>query len=201
MNSNGIGKFESLTVCFVLIVLLAGGLFIILKMSKNTKYETMNKSSLKFADSIKGSDNPFRSYKSYYLVQALDEGVLTSVKSPFSNEQCDAYESRIDFDSPNYYISFKCGDYLIKDRKSTDSKYEVYKVGKWMDTRSSKDDQRRVVYSCNDCGVDGYYEEPVFVYLYNKENNMTCNFIDEIKIKVHITNKEKFRNIKLVFLK
>lgn len=201
MNNKGIGKFESLTMIFVFIVLIAGGLYLILNMSNKTKFETMNKSALTFVDSVSGSENAFMTYKTYYLVQAKDEELLNKVKSPFSNEECDFYESKIDYDSPNYLVTLKCGDYLMKERNSSDSRYKIYKIGEWKDTKTNKDDQKRIAYSCNDCGVDGYYEEAVFVYLYNKANSKSYGFIDEIKKETDVTNKEQYRTMELAFEK
>ena len=201
MNNKGFGKFESLTMIFVFIVLLAGGLYLIICMSNKTKFEAMNKSSLAFVNSISSSESPFQNYRTYYLTQALDEGVIKKIKSPFSNGECDPNESKIDYDSPNYYVTLRCGNYLLKEKKTSDSGYKIYKVGEWNDTKNNKDDQKRIAYSCTDCGVDGYYEEPVFVYLYNKANNKSCGFIEEVKKATDVTNKEQYRSLELVFEK
>lgn len=201
MNKKGIGKFESLTMIVVFIALLAGGLYLILGMSNKTKFDTMNKSALNFVDSVQGSDNAFMSYRTYYLTQAIDEGLLKKISSPFSKEDCDIYESKIDYDSPNYFVTLKCGDYLMKERKADEAGYKIYKVGAWKDAKAGKDDEKRVVYSCDNCGVNGYYEEAVFVYLYNKANSKSLNYIDEVKKEAKVTSKEQYRSIELAFEK
>ncbi len=201
MNKKGFGKFESLTMLVVIIALLAGGLYLILGMSDKTKYETMNKSSLNFVNAVQGSDEAFLTYRSYYLAQAIEEGLIKKISSPFSKEDCDLYESKVDYDSPNYLVTLKCGDYLMKERNSKDNGYKVYKVGEWKDTKEGTNDDTRVVYSCDNCGVDGYYEEAVFVYLYNKANSKSLNYLDDVKKEATVTSKEQYRTMELVFEK
>ena len=199
MNNKGFGKFESLTIFVVIIMLLAGGLYLILNMTDKTKYEAMNNNSIAFVKSLSGSDVAFLTYRSYYLQQAVDEGIIKNINSPFSKGNCDNYESRVDLDEDKYYVTLKCGDYLIKNKESSMKEFKVYKVGEWSDARTNKDDDTRTIYSCADCGVDGYYEEPVFVYLYNKNNNTSYNYLDDVKKKVEVTSKEQFRTMELAF--
>lgn len=201
MNNKGIGKFESLTMILVFIVLLAGGFYLILNMSNKTKFEAMNKSSLGFVSAVKGSDNAFLNYRVYYLAQAYDEQLIKPIKSPFSSGSCDEYESKIDYDNVDYYVTLRCGDYLMKERKASTDKYKIYKVGEWKDTKESKDDEKRVSYKCEKCNVSGYYEEAAFVYLYNKVNSTNFNSLADISKIEKITNKEQYRSLELVMEK
>ena len=201
MNKKGFGKFESLTMLVVIIALLAGGLYLILGMSDKTKFETVNKSSLNFVDAVQGSDEAFLTYRTYYLGQAIDEQLIKKISSPFSKEDCDIYESKVDYESPNYFVTLKCGDYLMKARNSKDSGYKIYKVGEWKDTKESENDDQRTVYSCDNCGVDGYYEEAAFVYLYNKNNSKSLNYLDDVKKEATVTSKEQFRSMELAYEK
>ncbi len=201
MNNKGLGKFESLTMLVVIIALLAGGLYLILGMSNKTKYEAMNKSALAFVDAVKGSDTAFIYSRDYFLAQANDEGLIKPIKSQFSSGNCDDYESKINYDDTEYYVSLKCGEYLMKARKASDSKFKIYKVGEWKDSKSGADDDQRVAYKCEGCEVEGYYEEAAFVYLYNKINSTNFNNMNEIKAVEKITSKEQFRTMELAYEK
>ncbi len=201
MNNKGFGKFESLTILLVIILLIAGGLYLLLKMSNKTKFETMSKSSISFVDAVNGSDNAYINYRTYYLAQALDEGLLKGINSPFSKGNCDINESSITYDSPSYFVNLKCGDYFIKERKYDSPSYKVYKVGEWKDTRNDSSDETRVVYSCKDCNLDGYYEEALFVYLYNKNNSSSYLYLDNVKKATDVISKTQYRSSKLVFEK
>lgn len=202
MSSSGIGKFESLTILVVIICLLAGGLYLILNMSKNAKYNSMYQSAIKFVDITSGSEDPFQNYTEYYLTQALDEELLTKMKSPFSEGNCDVNESKVEYDGDNnvYYVTLKCGDYLIKSLNSTDKNFKVYKVSEWSDNKTGKNDQSRDIYSCDSCGVDGEYEEALFTYLYNKNNGTSYNFLNEIK-DVEVHKKTQYRTLEVAYEK
>lgn len=200
-NKRGFVKFESLTILFVIILLFAIGLYIILGMANKQKYDTMYKSAKSFVDVSTRSDEAFLMYRSYYLAQAFDDGLLKSFKSPFSSGDCDLYESRVDYDEGSYYVTLKCGDYLMKKLKSTDEKYTVYKVSEWKDAKTNDNDDKRVVYGCDNCKVDGYYEEPVFVFLYNKNNDTSYNYLDEIKAITKVNNKTQYRTMEKAYEK
>ena len=89
----------------------------------------------------------------------------------------------------------------MKERNSKDTGYKVYKVGEWKDTKEAESDDKRVVYSCSDCGVEGYYEEAAFVYLYNKANGKALNYLDDVKKEATVTSKEQYRTMELAFEK
>ena len=201
MNNKGLGKFESLTMVFVIIALLAGGLYLILHMSNNTKYEAMNKSSLGFVDAVKGSDTAFMNYRDYFLAQANDDSLIKPIKNPFGSGECDRYESKVNYDDTEYYVTLKCGDYLMKERKASEAGYKIYKVGEWKDAKSGKDDEMRVAYGCDGCAVEGYYEEAAFVYYYNRVNSTNYDYLNEIKKVETITSKEQYRSLELVYEK
>ena len=107
INNKGIGRFESLSILFIIIVLLAGGLYLILNMSKGTKYEAMNKSSLGFVSAVKGSDTAFMNYRVYYLEQATSEQLIKPIKNPFSSGNCDGYESKVNFENSQYIVTLE----------------------------------------------------------------------------------------------
>lgn len=198
INNKGIGRFESLTILFVIIVLLAGGLYLILNMSKGTKFEAMNKSSLGFVDAVKGSDTAFMNYRDYYLEQATTEQLIKPIKSPFSNGNCDGYESKVNFENSNYTVTLKCGEYLMKDRNAAEAHYKIYKVGEWKDSKTNKDDEVRTAYSCESCDMKGEFEEAAFVAKYNITYSTNYGFIEDIKKVEKITSKEQYRTLELV---
>lgn len=195
MKNKGFLRFETITIILIIILLFAGGMYLLIQMTDKAKPNTMNKSSLTFIRALDISENAFSTYRSYYLVQAIDEGVIKDIKSPFSKGNCDVYESKVRFESNFKFVTLKCGDYLIKDRKSNETSYTIYKVGPWIDTRTNKNDDSRVVYGCDDCGLDTYYEEPVFVYMFNKVNGTSYSYLDDLKTHHEVTSKEQFRTM------
>lgn len=199
MSNKGIGRFESLTIMFVMIVFIAIGLYFILGAADDSRFKTMDKNSLSFVDMVTRNSDAFVSYRSYYLQQAMDDGYVKQILSPFG--KCDPNESKVDYDGENvkYFVTLKCGDYLIKERDYLSKSVKIYKVGKWTDTRTGKDDQAVTKYSCDDCGVDGYFDEPLFVHYYNKANGTSYTYIDEIKQNANVTSKEQFRTLDLAY--
>ena len=197
--NKGIGRFESLTIMFVMIIFIAIGLYFILGAADDSRFKTMDKNSLGFVDMVTRNDEAFMTYRTYYLQEAMDDGYVKQILSPFG--KCDVNESKVDYDSENvkYYVTLKCGDYLIKNRDYLDKSTKIYKVGKWTDTRTGKDDEAVTKYSCDNCGVDGYFEEALFVYYYNKANGTSYTYIDEVKQVAKVTSKEQYRTLDLAY--
>ena len=117
----------------------------------------------------------------------------STLKNPLKINEAGSYDT---YKGKMYAkLEFVSTDVDEKNKERTDT----FKI--LVDTKEAESDDKRVVYSCSDCGVDGYYEEAVFVYLYNKANGKALNYLDDVKKDTTVTSKEQFRTMELAFEK
>lgn len=172
-NNKGFGKFEIMTVIVLLLVVFAGGAYMLLNGTKGQKISTMKENAWSFSKVVATNIASFHYSNTVYLGEAIDEGFFQNIKNPFGGGNCDVAESRIDTIDGKPYATLKCGSYLI-DQSSFEDKdnVSIYEVSEWKDKKDEEDAEERTFYNCLDGDkevFDQYYEELYFVYQYNKE--------------------------------
>ncbi len=197
MNNKGFGKFEVLTMIVLLIVISAILLVMILKGANNQKLNVLSTNARNFADKVISDNN---GSGTYYLKDAIDEGLYDSIKSPFSTNDCDIYESKVEFKDNKKYVTLKCDEYIIYNEEANSDTYKIYKTSEWLSSKNSDDFQKTVGYNCEKDGkevLDNYQEERLFLdninELYTKEYTTTADVVD-----CKVLSKELFRDLTLV---
>ena len=200
MNNKGLGKFEGLTIIVIVIIIVAILLFLILNMDNNQKFKTMKMSARTFAREMAANSDSFGNHGNvYYLIEGIDAKFLSKIKSPFGGN-CDANESKIELKGYDYYVTLKCGNYLINDEILKADDYKIYKVSEWIAKKNSDHDQKMVRYNCEISGnkvFDTFYEKNNFIYQINKKYDTNYMNISEIR-DCKVTNKVFFRTIEKI---
>lgn len=185
-NNYGFGKFEILTVLVLMLVIFAGLMYFLLGGVSNQKIDTMKENALNFSKSATTNISSFHNVDVVYLQEAIDQEVFTSIRNPFGGGNCDPTQSRINYRDGKAYSTLKCGKYLIDEAVFNDKeKVPVYEVSEWSSEKSvGADVETRLLYNCTSSGkevFDNYYEEPYFVYVYNKKFNDSVYLSSSIK--------------------
>ena len=195
MNNKGYGKFEVLTILVLLIVIVAVLLMTILKSVDNQKLNVMVTNAKNFSNKVIAGDA-----SGYYLRDAIEDGIYDNIRSPFSTNNCDVDESKVEFEGSKKYVTLKCDNYIIYHEEAINDTYKIYTISKWSDSKNSDDYQKIVGYNCEKDKknvFDTYYEQKVFLShineLYKKE------YSDEKEItECNIVTKELYRDLTLV---
>ena len=98
-NNKGIGKFELLTVLVFGIALIALLLWFILGNVSKERYNTMRKSAASLSQTISANMDSFHNTNIAYLGEAVTEGLISNIKSPFSGKNCSLSESKVEIEN------------------------------------------------------------------------------------------------------
>ena len=128
MNKKGYAKFEVLTVLVLLVVISAVLLTMILKAVNNQKINMMITNAKNFSNRVIAEE---MTGNSYYLKDAIKDEIYDEIRSPFSSNNCDENESKIEFSGANRYVTLKCDEYIKYQngqRNRMEKKYKKCKV-------------------------------------------------------------------------
>lgn len=204
MNSNnkGFGKFEILTIVVFVFAILAYLLYLTLNGADSQKFTTMRENAVRLANTVTTNSYSFHNTEVVYLQEVIDEKILDKIKSPFSSNNCDASESKVEVIDGQPHVTLKCDDYLI-DKVPTNSydKMKIYKVGKWELERKDESDDEKSLYNCISGGREiysNYTEELYMVSRINEENNTEYYFSTDASEVCEPVTKTFYRSKKLV---
>lgn len=178
-------KFEIPLVITALIVLVAWLLSLILNNASTQKFTAFKYSAVSFNSVIKNNIDYFQNSNVIYLDEAIDAELIDNIKSPFSNNNCDKGESKVEIENGNQeYITLKCDDFLIEhaDQNTLENIY-FYEVGKWNNKKNGSNYEKKVLYNCsknNKLIFDDYVEKEYFIYKINKKIESDYKTIKEI---------------------
>lgn len=198
MRNNGMGKFEVLTMIVLLMAIVAYTLWYFISGSDGTKFNTMKKNAVNFSKTVSTNINSFHNTETVYLGEALNEGLLRAVKSPFSGKDCSVSESKVVMDNDLPKVTLKCDNYLIDGVRFSGSYNDVpiYKVTDWSDKKPSGDYEERELYNCLDGGTEKYpeyYEELYFVSRINEDYGRSHYFASTVDTDCKVVKKTFYR--------
>lgn len=185
-NNKGFLKIEVMTVIVLLLVVFAFLFYVFLTGTGNQKYETMKDNAISFSKAVTTNIASFHYTNTVYLEEAIDEGFLKSIRSPFGGGTCDIYESKVDTVEGKTYATLRCGKYLLDaaDFANTEE-VPVYEVSEWSAKKLEGDNvEEKELYNCLDDDkevFEQYTEELNFVYHYNKKYGTDEYFVDSFK--------------------
>lgn len=198
-NNKGIGNFELLTILVFGIALIALLLWFILGNANKEKYNTMRKSAASLSQSLAANMDSFHNTNIAYLKEAIDEGLMNPVKSPFSGKDCSVSESKVEIEDGKILITLRCDNYLI-DRTHIGGSYDdiaIYKVSDWKEQAPKGKYEEKVLYNCLDGGKEKYSEyneEMYFVGLINNDYGSEHFKADTINNECKVVKKTFYRN-------
>ena len=196
MKNRGIGKFEGLTLIVLIMVISAYLLWYILGGVNSQKYTTMKKKAISFGKTVSINDSSFHNTEYVYLKEVMDEGLISNMKSPFSNKDCSMSESKVVYRNDLPKVTLKCDNYVIDNLGISDNDYSVYKVGDWGLEIPKDNYEEKVLYNCIENGKEKYpeyYEELYFVLLVNKDYGTNHFLADNIENECEVVSKTFYR--------
>ena len=197
-NNKGIGKFELLTVLVFGIALIALLLWFILGNVSKERYNTMRKSAASLSQTISANMDSFHNTNIAYLGEAVTEGLISNIKSPFSGKNCSLSESKVEIENGKTRVTLKCDNYLI-DNTHIGGSYDditIYKVSDWKVEKPKGKSEEKVLYNCLDGGkekYEEYTEEVYFVSLINNDYGSDHYRADTIKNECIVVKKPFYR--------
>lgn len=194
-NNYGFGKFEVATVIVLMFVLIAFLMHCVLGINNSLKEKCkkFRDDAFQFNKTVFTNIDSFKNDRIVYLGEVLEEQLLEKMSSPFSSNQCDVEESKVENkDVSERYVTFRCDDYLIDHELSTDlTSAPIYKVSKWDDNKITGDNvESKELYNCYDGEkeiFDYYLEKDYFVSQINKhysQNHLDLNTITDDVCKI-----------------
>lgn len=198
-------KFEIPLVITALIVLVAWLLNMILNNALTQKFTAFKYSAMSFNSAVKTNLDYFQNSNIVYLDEAIDAELIDNIKSPFSKNNCDIKESKIEIENGNEeYITLKCDDFLIEHAdQSTLENIDFYEVGKWDNKKTGTNTEKKILYNCTKDGkliFDDYIEKEYFIYKINKNTGKEFSSIKEInKDYCSVKSKKFYRTKKEIY--
>ena len=203
-NNKGFIKFEVLTIFVLAICALAYGLYFILGSTGKQKYDTFKDSAITFVKTVSTNSNTFHNSETIYLNEVVDEKLLkNSIKNPFGAGYCDETESKVEFIDSKFYVSLKCGKYLIDQASTNDKKtMDIYTVSEWSDKKlSGENTESKTLYNCKDANgkelFDNYTDELYMITQINKKYETDYYFSGEVS-DCEVVTKEMYREKSLM---
>lgn len=130
------------------------------------------------------------------LKELVDTKVINPVKDPFNqSKNCDLYESRVLKNGSKIVGVLKCNEYLIT--KDISNRNIIYKTDEWND-KNSNNSNVKIGYNYIKNGkliFDDYYEDYMFLYLFNKVNNTSYSDISSIPQNYNIISQIFYRKL------
>ena len=190
-------SFSSKEVIVVILLLLIVSAFLMYILAGNvsdTKIDTFKKNAISFSNIVSSNSNIFSTESVVYLQSVIDEGFLSSLKSPFSSKDCNVSESKVNL--TDGLVTLKCDNYLLENYDINDNKAYVYKVSEWGNEKISNGEKKEL-YNCYDYNdnsmiSDDYVEKQYLIYLVNKKYGTSYYDIDFIDTSLCELKKEYF---------
>lgn len=198
-NNKGMGKFEVLTMIVLFIAIAAYILWYFLSGSNGTKFNTMKKNAVSFSKTVSTNINSFHNTETVYLGEAINEGLLVAVKSPFTGKDCSVSESKVEMQKDMPAVTLRCDNYLI-DKVRFSGNYNdvpIYKVTDWSLEKPKGDNiEEKTLYNCLDGGQEKYpeyYEELYFVSRINDDYGRSHYFANTVDTDCKVVSKTFYR--------
>ena len=200
-NNKGFAKYEVLTVVVLLICVFAYLLYCLLGGVSNQKLETFKDSAINFQKAVSTNINTFHNTENVYLGEVIDEKFLTRIKNPFGFGDCSLSDSKVQYIDSYYYVTLKCGNYLIdKANFVGNNKVKYYEVSNWSEKKNHDDDEEMELFNCLENGKEKYpeyYEELYFVSLINRDFDVDYYFADSVN-ECKVVSKTFYRSKSLI---
>jgi hypothetical protein len=198
MRNNGMGKFEVIVMILLFMAIVAYILWYFLNGSDGQKFNTMKKNAVNVSKTVSTNINSFHNTETVYLGEAINEGLIPAVKSPFSGKECSISESKVVMHNDMPVVTLRCDNYLIDGVRFSGNYNDVpiYKVSDWSTEKPSGDYEERVLYNCVDGGEEKYpeyYEELYFVSRINDDYGRSHYFADTVDTDCKVVKKTFYR--------
>lgn len=198
MKNKGFGRFEVLTMIVLFIAIVAYILWYFISGSNGQKLNTMKKNAVNFSKTVSTNINSFHNTETVYLGEAVTEGLISAIKSPFSAKECSLSESKVEMENDMPAVTLRCDNYLIEKVRFSGNYNDVpiYKVSEWKTEAPKGDYEEKTLYNCLDGGVEKYpeyYEELYFVARVNEDYGRSHYFANTVENDCKVVTKKFYR--------
>ena len=203
----GFGTYEMLTVCVMLLIIVAVSLAYVFKTDYKEKYDVMRYNARMFSLTannfyMDGDYMDGKNSATYYLKMLLDQKLTSEIKNPFQgNKYCNPFTSKVEIKDNKKYVTLECGNYLIYYQDSSVTPYTIYQIGSWSSHKSSNDNQIVTFYNYKQDDKDMFDEDleyDMFLYEYNKKMNTSYSKIEDLPNQDAIEKITLYRYLKKV---
>lgn len=200
-NNRGLGRFETIVIVLVLLVIFAFLFKVILDGASRKDFDTMRSDAASFGKAVTTNADFYHNSGAVSLGEAVGEKTIAKIKNPVGKGYCDESESRVMLNEGKYYITLRCGDYLIEHTDLTAvDKAKVYEVSAWQEKEMTGAD-KTTLYNCENGGKElypEYYDEQYFVYKINQDNGTNYFAASSVEKTCKVLSKEMYRTKKEV---
>ena len=199
MKNNGMGKFEVLVMIVLFMAIVAYILWYFLSGSDGQKFNTMKKNAVNLSKTVSTNINSFHNTETVYLGEAINEGLLPAIKSPFTGKECSISESKVEMEKDMPAVTLRCDNYLIEKVRFSGNYNDVpiYKVSEWKEEKPSGNNvEEKTLYNCIDGGSEKYpeyYEELYFVVRVNDDYGHSHYFASTVDTDCKVVTKTFYR--------
>ena len=173
LNNKGFGKKETMICLLLIIIGMVAVLYFTTEADDSTKFTKFVHLAKEFGEEagvVRDTEGPVYETK-VYLYDVINLGYNDKYESPFNNgEECNLYESKIEMEDKDIYISMRCSEYYIYRSLSTDEEFSIYKVSEWTDQKlTGSNVQTATFYNYTVNGeeqLDKYYIDKEFIVEY-----------------------------------
>lgn len=187
---------KKLWIIIVLILCMILG-FIFFKSLSKIKLQIMKKDAIYFSRVVSMNLSTFHSSENVYLGEVIDEKLIKRIKNPLGEGYCSSSESSVEVVDNKYYVTLKCGEFLIEKVDFSEEKdVTIYSLSDWKDIKTEESNENQVLYNCQKDGKEvfkEYYESPYFIYQINKKYNTDYYNLDSVKDTCEVVWKNYYR--------
>lgn len=206
LDNKGFGTKEIMISLLLIILLIVVVSQTILKNTDQIGFTAFVKLANKFGDQaalIRDEDSRFN--EELFLIDLLNDhnnyATADDYRSPFSDELCDKYESRLYNYRGEKRVSLKCDNYIIADHVKGAKSVRINKVGPWLagDTKEAISEMEEsnietdIFYSLDDGSMTNFYMERQFIDQYNKLKGTKFLLLFQVKEVSKIVEKTYYR--------
>lgn len=200
-NNKGLGRFETIIVILLLLVIFAFLFKVVLDGVSGKDFNAMRTDAANFGKAVNTNADFFHNSGKVSLGEAIGENTIKKIKSPVGKGYCDESESQAVLEEGKYLVTLRCGDYVIeKEALPTMDKAPVYQVGEWKEEKIEGAEEA-TIYNCEKDGKEvypEYYHELYFVYKINKDNGTNYYSATDVEKTCKVLKKTVYRDKELV---
>ena len=198
-NNKGLGRFETIIVILLLLVIFAFLAKVVLNSVSGKNFTTMRNDAVNFGKAVSANAYFYQNSEKVTLAEAVAEESLSKIKNPVGEGYCDETESKVVIHDGKYLVTLRCGDYLIDNESiPTMDKAPIYEVGKWSEEKIDGAD-KVTLYNCEKDGKEvypEYYDALYFIYKVNYDFSVGYMNVDDINQVCKVLKKDVYREKK-----
>ena len=201
-NNKGLGRFETIVITLVLLVIFAFLFKVLLDSVSGKDFSAMRSNAASFGKAVNTNADFFHNSGKVSLGEAIGEKTINKIKNPVGKGYCDESESKVVLNEDGkYLVTLRCGEYLIDSEPlTTIESAKIYEIGECQDKEFEGAD-KITLYNCDNSGSNlypDYYDELYFIYKINQDNGTNYFNADSVEATCKVLKKDCYRTKKVM---